>query len=163
LEYPRIFTTTAKGIAMFPKYTFGPGPLTDADRIRMSEWFAMMVQRAAAAAPSAPSPTPTRKDSSMHTPDSFSEDPRQAVHALFREWVQTLRDRDNWTGTYAALAAELHTILATTRGDLGHIAKLIKGDDMALAPLLADAASMFTRSGWLVGIGDHTVHFTRSG
>lgn len=91
------------------------------------------------------------------------DDPRQAVHALFREWVQQLRDCDHWSGTYAALAAELHTILATTRGDLGHIAKLIKGDDMALAPLLADAASMFTRLGWLVGIGESTVSFSRNG
>lgn len=31
---------------MFHKYTFGPGPRTDADRIRMTEWFTMMAQRA---------------------------------------------------------------------------------------------------------------------
>ena len=41
------------------------------------------------------------------------------------------------------------------------IAKFVTGDDMALASVLVDAASMFTRSGWLVGIGDHTVQFTR--
>jgi hypothetical protein len=99
----------------------------------------------------------------MSPSDPALDDPRQAVHALFREWVQKLRDRDHWSGTYAALAAELHTILATTRGDLGHIAKFIKGDDMALAPLLVDAASMFTRSGWLVGIGETTVYFSRNG
>jgi len=99
----------------------------------------------------------------MYPPGPALADPRQAVHALFREWVQTLRESDHWSGTYAALAAELHTILATTRGDLGHVAKFIRGEDMALAPLLADAATTFTRSGWLVGIGEHAVQFTRKG
>lgn len=98
----------------------------------------------------------------MSAPDSFTDDPRQAVHSLLREWVQTLRDRDSWSGTYAAFADELRTILVTTRGDLGHIEKFINGDDMALAPVLVDAASMFTGLGWLVGIGDHKVYFSRS-
>ena len=97
----------------------------------------------------------------MHAPDPSEDDPRQAVHALLRAWVNTLSDRDNWTGTYAALAAELHTLLTTTRGDLGHIAKLIAGTQMSLAPKLAFAASMFTGMGWLVEIGDETVQFSR--
>ena len=98
----------------------------------------------------------------MRSRNPVDDDPRQAVHSLLREWVDTLRDRDSWSGTYAAFADELRTILATTRGDLGHIAKFINGDDMALAPVLVDAASMFTSLGWLVGIGDHKVYFSRS-
>jgi hypothetical protein len=98
----------------------------------------------------------------MRSRNPVDDDPRQAVHTLLREWVQTLRDRDSWSGTYAAFADELHTILVTTRGDLGHIEKFITGEDMALAPLLADAASMITSLGWLVGIGERTVQFTRS-
>ena len=101
------------------------------------------------------------KGSPMHAHDSFEDDPRQAIHALLREWVQTLRDRDHWSGTYAELAAELRTILATTRGDLGHITKLIAGTQMSLAPKLVDAASMFTEMGWSVAIGDETVQFSR--
>ena len=98
----------------------------------------------------------------MRTTSSSDDDPRQAVHTLFREWVHTLSDRDDWTGTYAALATELHTILATTRSDLGHIVKLIAGTQMSLAPKLVFAAGMFTEMGWSVAIGDETVQFSRS-
>ncbi len=98
----------------------------------------------------------------MHAPDVF-DDPRQAVQQLLSEWVQTtLRDRDHWSGTYPALAAELRTTLGTTCGYLDHIAKLIGDTYMGLAPLLADAASMFRSMGWTLSIGERTVQFSRS-
>ena len=97
----------------------------------------------------------------MRALNAFEDDPRQAVHQLFSEWVQTLRDRDHWSGTYEALAAQLQSLLATTRDDLGHIAKLITGTQMSLAPQLADSATTLTQLGWLVRIGEHTVRFSR--
>lgn len=97
----------------------------------------------------------------MRATSASDDDPRQALHRLLREWVLSLQSRDTWEGTYAELASELHAVRATTRIDLSGLRFIPQSSD-SLAAVLADAAAMFTRSGWSVAIGDETVLFSRS-
>jgi hypothetical protein len=97
----------------------------------------------------------------MRASSSPDDAPRQALQPLLREWVLSLSGRGRWRGTYAEFASELHSVRAATRVDLGGLRFIPQSRD-SIAAVLVDA-SMFTRLGWSVAIGEDVVLFSRSG